>query len=106
MLYVLYSIHAEKGNEILMIEDSRFKIQGSGFKVQGSKGSEGSTGSGGGFAEILRLRSQMFWHSLSQIRRCSPLRMTKRGDARRLLDSRFSRIVSLPLEGKVPRRGG
>jgi hypothetical protein len=37
MLYVLYSIHAGKGNEILMIEDS-------GFKVQGSKGS------GGGFA--------------------------------------------------------
>ena len=25
MLYVLYSIHAEKGNEILMIEGSRFK---------------------------------------------------------------------------------
>ena len=24
MLYVLYSIHAEKGNEILMIEDSGF----------------------------------------------------------------------------------
>ena len=36
MLYVLYSIHAEKGNEILMIGDSRFKIQGSGFKVRGS----------------------------------------------------------------------
>ena len=28
MLYVLYSIRAEKGNEILMIGDSRFK----GFK--------------------------------------------------------------------------
>ena len=27
MLYVLYSIHAEKGNEILMIEDSRFRVQ-------------------------------------------------------------------------------
>ena len=26
MLYVLYSIHAEKGNEILMIGDSRFKV--------------------------------------------------------------------------------
>ena len=25
MLYVLYSIHAEKGNEILMIQDSGFK---------------------------------------------------------------------------------
>ena len=35
MLYVLYSIHAEKGNEILMIEDSRFRVQGSRFKVQG-----------------------------------------------------------------------
>ena len=38
---------------------------------------------GGGFAEILRLRSQLFWHSLSHIRRFSPLRMTKQGDARR-----------------------
>ncbi|MDY5062083.1 MAG: hypothetical protein SPE67_03190, partial [Dialister sp.] len=75
MLYVLYSIHAEKGNEILMIEGSRFEVQGS----TGSTGSEGSTGSGGGFAEILRLRSQLFWHSLSHIRRFSPLRMTKRG---------------------------
>ena len=34
MLYVLYSIHAEKGNEILMIRDSRFEVQGSRFKVQ------------------------------------------------------------------------
>ncbi|MBD8953633.1 MAG: hypothetical protein EGQ71_01110 [Dialister sp.] len=34
---------------------------------------------GGGFAAILRLRSQLFWHSLSHIRRFSPLRMTKRG---------------------------
>ena len=40
---------------------------------------------GGGFAEILRLRSQMFWHSLSHIRRFSPLRMTKRGDARKVV---------------------
>ena len=32
MLYVLYSIHAEKGNEILMIRDSRFEVQGSRFK--------------------------------------------------------------------------
>ncbi len=37
MLYVLYSIHAEKGNEILM-------FMGSGFRVQGS------TGFGSGFA--------------------------------------------------------
>ena len=44
MLYVLYSIHAEKGNEILMI---------GGFRVQGSKGSKGSKGLGGGFAAIL-----------------------------------------------------
>ena len=29
MLYVLYSIHAEKGNEILMIKGSRFRVQGS-----------------------------------------------------------------------------
>ena len=85
MLYVLYSIHAEKGNEILMIEGSRFEVQGS----TGSTGSEGSTGAGGGFAEILRLRSQLFWHSLPHIRRFLPLRMTKRGDARRSADSRF-----------------
>ena len=44
---------------------------------------------GDGFAEILRLRSQLFWHSLSHIRRFSPLRMTKRGDARKSLDSRL-----------------
>ena len=49
MLYVLYSIHAEKGNEILMIEvqGSGFKVQGSGFRVQRVQGSKGS---GGGFA--------------------------------------------------------
>ena len=35
-------------------------------------------------------RSQLFWHSLSHIRRFSPLRMTKRGDARRSVDRRFS----------------
>ncbi len=39
-----------------------------------------------GYAEILRLRPQLFWHSLSHIRRFSPLRMTKWGDARRLED--------------------
>ena len=36
------------------------------------------------------LRSQLFWHSLSHMRRFSPLRMTKRGDARRSVDRRFS----------------
>ena len=46
---------------------------------------------GGGFAEILRLRSQLFWHSLSHIRRFSPLRMTKQGDARRLTSPSFQR---------------
>ena len=35
-------------------------------------------------------RSQLFWHSLSHIRRFSPLRMTKRGDARRSVARRFS----------------
>ncbi len=50
---------------------------------------------GGGFAEILRLRSQLFWHSLSHIRRFSPLRMTKRGDARRYAESRFP-VSSFP----------
>ena len=58
------------------VQGSRFRVQGSGFRVQGS---------GGGFAEILRLRSQLFWHSLSHIRRFSPLRMTKRGDARKVV---------------------
>ena len=28
-------------------------------------------------------RSQLFWYSLSHLRRFSPLKMTKRGDARR-----------------------
>ena len=46
----------------------------------------GMRNEGGGFAEILRLRSQLFWHSLSHIRRFSPLRMTKQGDARRSED--------------------
>ena len=68
MLYVLYSIHAEKGNEILMIEDSRFKVQGSRFKVQ----------------RVQRVQVAASPHF-------------RRG---------YSRIVSLPLEGKVPRRGG
>ena len=38
MLYVLYSIHAENGNEILMIRDSRFKVQDSRFKCSGFNG--------------------------------------------------------------------
>ena len=46
-------------------------------KVQGSRG---------GFAAIDGLGSQLFWHSLSHIRRFSPLRMTKRGDVRRMDD--------------------
>ena len=50
---------------------------------------------GGGFAAILRLRLQLFWHSLSHIRRFSPLRMTKRGDARRYAESRFP-VSSFP----------
>ena len=41
----------------------------------------GMRNEGSGFAEILRLRSQLFWHSLSHTRRFSPLRMTKQGDA-------------------------
>ena len=40
-------------------------------------------------------RSQLFWHSLSHIRRFSPLRMTKRGDARRYAESRFP-VSSFP----------
>ena len=35
-------------------------------------------------------RSQLFGHSLSHIRRFSPLRMTKWGDARKSVDRRFS----------------
>ena len=40
-------------------------------------------------------RPQLFWHSLSQVRRFSPLRMTKRGDARRYAESRFP-VSSFP----------
>ena len=56
-------------------------LAGSGFRVQGF---------GGGFAEILRLRSQLFWHPLSHIRRFSPLRMTKQGDAQKSYSSHQS----------------
>ena len=60
-------------------------------KFSGGKGLElGMRNESGGFAAILRLRSQLFWHSLSHIRRFSSLRMTKRGDARRSVDRRFS----------------
>ena len=58
--------------------------EGSGCRVQGSRKlgirneELGIRNEGGGFAEILRLRSQLFWHSLSHIRRFSPLRMTIR----------------------------
>ena len=70
-------------------------MQGSGFRVQGC---------GGGFAEILRLRSQLFSHSLSHIRRFSSLRMTKRGDARRSLDDKLAHGACRPLIGDD--RGG
>ncbi len=63
-------------------------------------------GCGGGFAEILRLRSQLFWHSLSHIRRFSPLRMTKRGDARRSLDDRLAHGTCRPLIGDDRGRAG
>ncbi|MBD9230478.1 MAG: hypothetical protein EGQ38_00580 [Dialister sp.] len=64
-----------------------FMVYGSGFRVYclliGMKASYewGMRNEGSGFAAILRLRSQLFWHSLSHIRRFSSLRMTKRGDA-------------------------
>ena len=61
-------------------------------------------GCGGGFAEILRLRSQLFWHSLSHIRRSSPLRMTKRGEARRTAGGRLAHGACRPLIGND--RGG
>ena len=61
-------------------------------------------GCGGGFAEILRLMSQLFWHSLSHIRRFSSLRMTKLGDARRSLDDRLAHGACRPLIGND--RGG
>ena len=78
-----------------------FGVQGSGFRVspEGVLPLDGGMKSllkleirneGGGFAEILRLRSQLFWHSLSHIRRFSPLRMTKRGDARKKYSSHQS----------------
>ena len=61
-------------------------------------------GYGGGFAEILRLRSQLFWHSLSHIRRFSSLRMTKRGDARRFAGDKLAHGACRPLIGDD--RGG
>ena len=49
---------------------------------------------GGGFAAILRFKSQLFWHSLSHIRRFSPLRMTKKGRCSKVAcDWGLSRIV-------------
>ena len=77
------------------------EVQGSGFRgsPEGVLPLDGGMKSllkleirneGGGFAEILRLRSQLFWHSLSHIRRFSPLRMTKRGDARKKYSSHQS----------------
>ena len=78
----------------------RFKVWDSRFMVQGC---------GGGFAEILRLRSQLFWHSLSLIRRFSPLRMTKRGDARFRYSNRkshFPRPTSCPSGIPLPEEGG
>ena len=40
-------------------------------------------------------RLQLFWHSLSHIRRFSPLRMTKQGDARtqHLVTSRWGLLI-------------
>ena len=66
--------------------DKVFKVRGSGlwWRLRRDRG----------------LRSQLFWHSLSHIRRFSPLRMTKRGDARRSLDSSFSSYRSLPHWGR------
>ena len=55
---------------------------------------------GGGFAEILRLRSQLFWHSLSHIRRFSPLRMTKRGDAPKRHIPAFTHTSIIVLQGR------
>ena len=42
-------------------------------------------------------RSQLFWHSLSQVRRFSPLRMTKRGDALLLFHKRSRDAQGLTL---------
>ena len=46
-------------------------------------------------------RSQLFWHSLSYIRRFLPLRMTKRGDARRLYE-----MMLFPYRQPSPRGEG
>ena len=83
------------------VQGSGFRVQGSGFRVspEGVLPLDGGMRSllelgisneGGGFAEILRLRSQLFWHSSSHIRRLSPLKMTKRGDARKKYSSHQS----------------
>ena len=85
----------------LEVQGSGFRVQGSGFRVspEGVLPLDGGMrfllelgirNEGGGFAEILRLRPQLFWHSLSHIRRFSTLRMTKRGDARKKYSSHQS----------------
>ena len=65
---------------------SRFKVQGSGFRVQGS-----------GFKVQRGQCSAYKQGSAVNVYGAMP---------KGLLTAGFPRIVSLPLEGKVPRRGG
>ena len=72
------------------VQGSGFRVQGSGFKVQGSRFKvQGSRFTVQGSRLWWRLRREYIW-----------------GDARRSVDRRYSRIIALPLEGKVPRNGG
>ena len=67
-----------------------FRVQGSGFRVQGS----GFRVQGSGF----RVQgSGLWWRLRRNIYGAMP---------ESLLIAGFPRIISLPLEGKVPRRGG
>ena len=60
---------------------------------------------GGGFAEILRLRPQLFCAPLDKQATFSTAQDDETGRCPKVCDGRFPRIASLPLEGKVPRRG-
>ena len=74
------------------VQGSRFKVQGSGFKVQGS------WFKGGGVAHFVILsgeKGRVLKNGLSE---------NMRTESKDLSAAKYKN--SLPLEGKVPRRGG
>ena len=78
-----------------MVHGSGFRVQGSRFKVQGSKGSRFK---GGGVAHFVILsgeKGRVLKNGLSE---------NMRTESKDLSAAKYKN--SLPLEGKVPRRGG